>query len=99
MMRKNRRYNDQFKDKLKRIDKIKSWIFNELNKAKPQMEIICVYAYDIKKKMPSEVKLPKKFYKIDRSKILYLYITQIKEFHETNRKDIIQVWLGDLKNI
>ncbi len=99
MMRKNRRYNGQFKDKLKRIDKIKSWIFNELNKAKPKIENICVYAYDINKKMPSEIKLPKKFYKIDRSKILYLYITQIKEFHETNRKDIIQVWLGDLKNI
>ena len=28
----------------------------------------------------------------------YLYITQIKEYHEENPNDIIQVWYGDLRN-
>ncbi len=45
--------------------------------------------------MPSEILFPMKYHKIDQNKILYLYITQIKEYHEENR-DIIQIWYGDL---
>jgi len=37
-----------------------------------------------------------KYHKIDQNKIVYLYFTQIKEYHEENRNDIIQVWYGDL---
>ena len=96
MMRKNRRYNNQFKDKLERIDGIKSWIFNELNNTKPKMGKICLYVYDNRNKMPSEIIFPEEFRNIDQSKILYLYISQIKEYFEENRKDIIQVWYGDL---
>lgn len=96
MMRKNRRYNDQFKDKMKRIEKIKSWIFNELNNTKPKMGKICAYIYDNHNKTPSEIIFPEKFRNIDQSKIIYLYITQIKEYYEFNRRNIIQVWFGDL---
>jgi len=96
MMRKNRRYYDQFKDKLERIEKIKVWIFDELNRTKPKMGNIRVNVYDTHNKKPSEIIFPMKYHKINQSKILYLYITQIKECHEENRSDIIQVWYGDL---
>jgi hypothetical protein len=96
MMRKNRRYTDQFKDKLDRIERIKGWIFNELHSTSPKREKISIYIYDAHNKEPSEVVFPMKYFKIDQNKILYLYITQIKEYYEENRNDIIQVWYGDL---
>ncbi len=96
MMRKNRRYNDQFKDKLDRIAKIKAWIFDKLNIIRQKRGEISIYVYDDYNKKPSEIKFPMKYHKIDQSKIIYLYITQIKEYHEENRDNIIQVWYGDL---
>ena len=57
---------------------------------------ISLNIYDNHNKIPSEIIFPQEFRNIDQNKILYLYITQIKEFHEINRKDIIQVWYGDL---
>ena len=96
MMRKNRRYNDQFKDKLDRIEKIKAWIFEKLNNTRPKRGEISINFYDAHNKKPSEIIFPMKYHKINQSKILYLYITQIKEYHEEIRSDIIQVWYGDL---
>ena len=81
---------------MERIEKIKSWIFDKLNNTKPKIGNIRVYVYDNRNKRPSEIIVPMKYCKIDKSKILYLYITQIKEYHEENRNDIIQVWYGDL---
>ena len=96
MMRKNRRYNDQFRRKIKNIEKIKEWMFKNLYKNSPKKGKIRIYVYDTRNKKPSEIIFPIKYYKIDQSKILYLYITQIKEYHEENRGDIIQVCYGDL---
>jgi len=96
MMRKNRRYNNQFKDKLKRIEKIKAWIFDKLNNIRPKMGNIKVDVYDDKNKKPLEIEFPMRYHKINQNKILYLYITEIKEYHEESRNDIIQVWYGDL---
>ncbi len=96
MMRKNRRYNDQFKKKLKSIEGIKKWMFSKLNNARPIKGKIRIYVYDTHNKNPSEIIFPMKYHKIDQNKIVYLYITQIKEYHEENRNDIIQVWYGDL---
>ncbi|KKL14799.1 hypothetical protein LCGC14_2512060, partial [marine sediment metagenome] len=96
MMRKNRRYNDQFKDKLKRFDKIKTWIVDQLNKQCPTMEKIRIGVYDSQNKKPSEIFFPYKYHTIDQSNILYLYITQIKEYHEVNHTNFIQLWYGDL---
>ena len=96
MMRKNRRYNDQFKKKLNKIERIKDWMFLQLNNTRPKKGKIRIYVYDEHNKKPSELVFPMKYHKIDQNKILYLYITQVKEFHEENRNDIIQVWYGDL---
>ncbi len=96
MMRKNRRYNNQFKDKLKRIEKIKAWIFDKLNNIRLKMGNIKVDVYDDKNKKPLEIEFPMRYHKINQNKILYLYITEIKEYHEESRNDIIQIWYGDL---
>ncbi len=96
MMRKNRRYNDQFKKKLKNIKRIREWMFKNLNDNTPKEGKIRINTYDSYKKAPSEIIFPMKYHKINFNKILYIYITQIKEYHEENRSDIIQVWYGDL---
>lgn len=96
MMRQNRRYNDQFRKKSKNIEKIKEWMFKNLNYISPKMGKISVNVYDPNNKSTSELIFPIKYQKIDKSNILYLYITQIKEYYEDNRNDIIQVWYGDL---
>ena len=96
MMRKNRRYNDQFRKKLKNVERIKKWMRKNLNDTHPNKGKLRIYGYDAKNKKSSELIFPMKYHKIDKSKILYLYITQIKEYHEEDRGDIIQVWYGDL---
>ena len=96
MMRKSRRYNNQFKDKMKRIDKIKTWISNELSKSRTSNGNIIVNVYDQKNKKPTNLKFPSRYHKINQKKILYLYITQIKEYYEQIRDDVIQVWYEDL---
>ena len=96
MMRKNRRYNYQFKKKLKNIEMIKEWLFSKMNNGRPKKGKIRINVYDAHNKKPSEIIFPMKYHKIDQNKILYLYITQVKEYHEENRNDIIQVWYGDL---
>ena len=96
MMRKNRRYNDQFRRKLKNIEKIKRWMFEKMSDIHPNKGKLRIFGYDTKIKKPSELIFPIKYHKIDKSKILYLYITQIKEYYEENRGDIIQVWYGDI---
>lgn len=96
MMRKNRRYNDQFRRKLMNIEKIKDWMFQKLSKAHPNKGKFRIYGYDSKNKRASELIFPLKYNNIEKNKILFLYITQIKEYYEENRGDIIQVWHGDL---
>lgn len=96
MMRKNRRYNDQFRKKLKNIKKIKKWMFKKLNDTHPNKGKVRFFGYDAKKKRPSELVFPMRYHRIDQNNILYLYITQIKEYHEENRGDLFQVWYGDL---
>lgn len=96
MMRKNRRYNNQFKKKFENIERIKEWMFSKLNNARPKKGKIRINVYDAHKKKPSEIIFPMKYHKINQNKILYLYITQVKEYHEENRNDMIQVWYGDL---
>lgn len=96
MMRKNRRYYGQFKRKIKNIEKIRKWMFTNLNKNQPKKGKIRIHVYDAKNRKLSEIIFPLKYYRIDQSKILYLYISQLKEYHEKIREDIIQVWYGDL---
>ncbi|MFW9873850.1 MAG: hypothetical protein ACFFG0_12150 [Candidatus Thorarchaeota archaeon] len=96
MMRKNRRYGDQFMKKFEKIEKIKVWMCSKLNKTKSKKGKIGISVYDAHKKQPSEIIFPFKYHKIDHNKILYLYITQIKEYYEVNKSDMIQVWYGDL---
>jgi len=81
---------------LKRIEKIKAWIYEKLNNTRPRMGDISVSVYDYNDKKPSEIIFPMKYHKINQNKILYLYITQIKEYYEINRNNIIQVRYGDL---
>jgi len=96
MMRKRRRYNNQFKDKMNRIDKIKNWISNELINSRSSNGNIIINVYDQKNKKPAKLIFPSRYHKINSDKILYLYITQIKEYFEQNRDDVIQVWYEDL---
>ena len=96
MRRKNRRYNNQFIKKFENIERIKEWMCSKLNNTRPKKGKIRINVYDAHKKKPSEIIFPIKYHKIDQNEILYLYITQIKEYHEENRNDMIQVWYGDL---
>ncbi|MFW9972817.1 MAG: hypothetical protein ACFFDF_21705 [Candidatus Odinarchaeota archaeon] len=96
MMRKNRRYSDQFMKKFEKIERIKEWMFSKLSNTQPKKGKIRISVYDADKKKPSEIIFPMKYHKIGQNKILYLYITQIKEYHEENNSDMIQVWYGDL---
>ncbi len=96
MMRKNRRYTNQFKKKLKNIEWIKEWIFSKLTNVIPKKGKIRISVYNTHNKKSSEIFFPMKYHRIDQSKILYFYITQIKEYYEENRKGIIQAWYGDL---
>jgi len=96
MMRKSRRFNDQFLEKMKIVDKLKNWIVSSLTNLKSRYEYIELTVYDNKNKEQIKLKIPQKYCEIDRDKILYLYITQIKEFHPQTRDDVIQCWSGDL---
>ena len=96
MMRKNRRYYNQFIKKSGNIEKIKKWMFSKLNNTRIKKGKIRIKVYDAHKKKPSEIIFPMKYHKIDHNKILYLYITQIKEYFEENNNEMIQVWYGNL---
>ena len=78
------------------LTSIKEWIFSKLNDARPKKGRIRIPVYDTHNKKPSEILFPLKYHKVDQNKILYLYITEIKEYHEGISNEIIQVWYGDL---
>lgn len=99
IMRKKRRYKNQFRKKVEKIDRISKWIFSKLSVTIPKKGKIRVNVYNPYKKCGSEIIFPMKYHKIDRNKILYLYISQLKEYHQHNRNDLIQVWIGDLLNL
>ena len=96
MMRRNRRYNNQFKRKIRKVERIKNWIFTKLTDSIPNDGEIKIDVYNHYEKCPAKLVFPMKYHKIDRNRIYYLYITQIKEYHEYHRNDLIQVWSGDL---
>jgi len=96
IMRKNRRYNDQFKEKLIKIDNTKTWIIDILCRPSSKDRNIIVDVYDQKNREPTKIEFPYRYHNINQDKILYLYITQIKEYFEQSRNDIIQVWFEDL---
>ncbi|MBD3211071.1 MAG: hypothetical protein GF311_00560 [Candidatus Lokiarchaeota archaeon] len=97
MLRSNRRYNDQFQKKIDKSKEIKKWIYENLKHGNIKNDKIEVNAYDEKRKSPIKLKFPKKFNNINKEKLIYLYITQIKEYFEMDDdNNVIQVWFGDL---
>ena len=71
-------------------------MISQLNDVKPREGEIRINVFDPHLKKPSEIVFPIKYFKSTKNQILYIYVTQIKEYYEENRNDMIHIWYGDL---
>jgi hypothetical protein len=61
-MRKIKLYKDQFRKKIKNIERIKEWLFKNLDKDSPKKGKIRIYVYDARNKKLSGIIFSIKYY-------------------------------------